>query len=65
MSTVPGPVHPAPMAGLSAEQALALRQTHGPNALATQKTRPLWRSALEVAREPMFLLLMACLCCTS
>ncbi|MDO9002447.1 MAG: cation-translocating P-type ATPase [Aquabacterium sp.] len=61
MSTVPGPVHPAPMAGLSTEQALALRQTHGPNALATQKTRPLWRSALEVAREPMFLLLMACL----
>lgn len=52
---------PGPMAGLTAEQALALRQTHGPNALATQKTRPLWRSALEVAREPMFLLLMACL----
>ena len=53
----PGPS----MAGLTAEQALALRQTHGPNALGTQKTRPLWRSALEVAREPMFLLLMACL----
>ena len=54
--------HPGPsMAGLTAEQALALRQTHGPNALGTQKTRPLWRSALEVAREPMFLLLMACL----
>ncbi|CAH0351222.1 cation-translocating P-type ATPase [Aquabacterium sp. CECT 9606] len=47
--------------GLSTQQALALRQTHGPNALAIQQTRPLWRSALEVAREPMFLLLMACL----
>ncbi|MBC7700235.1 cation-translocating P-type ATPase [Aquabacterium sp.] len=61
MSAVPDPVNPGHMVGLSAEQALALRQTHGPNALATQKTRPLWRSALEVAREPMFLLLMACL----
>ncbi|MBA4109090.1 MAG: ATPase [Leptothrix sp. (in: Bacteria)] len=49
------------MEGLSTQQALALRQTHGPNALAIQQTRPLWRSALEVAREPMFLLLMACL----
>jgi len=47
-------------AGLSHAEARALLATHGPNELEATRARPWWRTALEVAREPMFLLLVGC-----
>lgn len=45
--------------GLSNAKALALLNTEGPNELSTSNKRDLFRIALEVIREPMFLLLVA------
>ena len=47
--------------GLDSQSARLLLQTHGPNALAREAAKSLWSSAGDVVREPMFLLLMACL----
>jgi P-type Ca2+ transporter type 2C len=49
-----------PLEGLSAEEASARLASAGPNELSTAKRRTLASSALEVAREPMSLLLLAC-----
>jgi P-type Ca2+ transporter type 2C len=45
--------------GLSESEAQARLQQHGRNSLPTQESRTFLRIALEVAREPMFLLLLA------
>jgi len=45
--------------GLSESEAQARLQQHGRNSLPTQESRSFLRIALEVAREPMFLLLLA------
>ncbi len=45
--------------GLSAEEAQARLEREGPNELPSQKQRSLLAIALEVAREPMFLMLVA------
>jgi Ca2+-transporting ATPase len=45
--------------GLSEEEAQARMQQEGPNELPTQKKRSLLTIGLDVAREPMFLLLVA------
>jgi Ca2+-transporting ATPase len=47
------------LAGLSEADAQARLQHEGPNELPAQKTRSLWTIGLEVAREPMFLMLVA------
>jgi len=47
------------LAGLSEADARARLQKEGPNELPTQKTRSLLAIGLEVAREPMFLMLVA------
>ena len=52
MSTIPK--------GLSTEQASRLRQSHGFNELPEEKNKGLIKIALEVVREPMFLLLISC-----
>ncbi len=44
--------------GLSHAQALALLKAEGPNELPASNTRDIFRIALEVIREPMFLLLV-------
>lgn len=44
--------------GLSHAQALAVLKAEGPNELPTSNTRDIFRIALEVVREPMFLLLV-------
>ena len=45
--------------GLTASQATARLLQDGPNELPSSKPRSVWRIALEVVREPMFLLLIA------
>jgi Ca2+-transporting ATPase len=45
--------------GLSGSEALARLKLEGPNELPTQEKRSLWTIAFEVAREPMFLMLVA------
>jgi len=47
------------LAGLTEEQARARLQAEGPNELPAQKQRSLLAIGLEVAREPMFLMLVA------
>ena len=49
----------AGMAGLSEAEALGRLQAEGPNALPSQKRRGLVGIAIEVVREPMFLMLVA------
>lgn len=46
--------------GLSESEAAARLQAEGYNELPSAKPRSIWTIALEVAREPMFLLLVAC-----
>lgn len=48
-----------PATGLSATQAAARLQQDGANELPSSKPRSLWGIALEIVREPMFLLLIA------
>jgi len=52
--------HPEEMTGLSAGAAQQRLAEEGPNELPTSGRRSSWRIALEVVREPMFLLLVAC-----
>src|ERR1039457_2851484 len=47
------------LAGLDEADARARLQQHGPNELPSQKKRSLLTIVLEVAREPMFLMLVA------
>ena len=47
------------LVGLSDADAVERLQQEGPNELPAQKKRSLWYIALEVAREPMFLMLVA------
>ncbi len=47
-------------AGLTASQALTRLAEEGYNELPAARRRPVWRMALDVLREPMFLLLLAC-----
>ncbi len=47
------------LVGLSEEDALARMQQEGPNELPAQKTRSVWIIGFEIAREPMFLMLVA------
>jgi P-type Ca2+ transporter type 2C len=49
----------AGLAGLSEAEALRRLQAEGPNALPSQKKRGILAVAIEVAREPMFLMLVA------
>ena len=51
---------PADFRGLSAEEARRRLLRDGPNELAAASGSPAWRLVLEVLREPMFLLLLAC-----
>ncbi len=46
--------------GLSSAQAEALQREHGRNELPQALPRSIWRLALDVLQEPMFLLLLAC-----
>lgn len=46
-------------AGLSSAEAAALLAREGYNELAPDQRRPLWKIVVDVAREPMFLLLLA------
>ena len=46
--------------GLSAATAAQRLRTHGPNELPSTKSRGILATALDVVREPMFLLLLAC-----
>ncbi len=48
------------MHGLTGEEAQRRLAADGPNSLPTTKPRSIFRIALEVVREPMFLLLLAC-----
>ena len=50
-------------AGLSDSEALARLKADGPNELPTAKPRGILAIALEVAREPMFVLLVAAGAC--
>jgi Ca2+-transporting ATPase len=47
------------LVGLSCSEAQARLQTDGPNELPAQKKRSFWTIGIEVAREPMFLMLVA------
>ncbi|MCC6522243.1 MAG: cation-translocating P-type ATPase [Polyangiaceae bacterium] len=47
------------LSGLTEEEAAARLERDGPNELPTQQKRGLWRTAFEVMREPMFLMLVA------
>ena len=46
--------------GLSSAQAAALLKQHGYNELPSSKPKSIWRIALEVMKEPMFILLISC-----
>ena len=46
--------------GLSAAAVAEGLREHGPNELPSSKSRSIWATAWDVAREPMFLLLLAC-----
>jgi Ca2+-transporting ATPase len=46
--------------GLTSVEAAQLLLAHGYNELPAAKPKKLWRIALEVVREPMFILLMSC-----
>lgn len=46
--------------GLSSAQATDYLKTHGFNELPSAKPKNIWRIALEVMKEPMFLLLISC-----
>ena len=46
--------------GLSTTEAEALLKTHGYNELPSSKPKNIWRIALEVVKEPMFILLIGC-----
>jgi P-type Ca2+ transporter type 2C len=46
--------------GLSKTEASERLKTHGYNELPTVKSKNIWRIALEVIKEPMFILLIAC-----
>ncbi|OGS20258.1 MAG: ATPase [Elusimicrobia bacterium RIFOXYA2_FULL_40_6] len=48
------------LSGLTQEEALKRLQTEGYNELPSAKKRSVWIIALEVLKEPMFLLLVAC-----
>ena len=53
--------HAAPaLTGLSETEAAGQLEQFGPNELESTKPRSLWRIALGVLREPMFLLLISC-----
>src|SRR5690348_12946357 len=45
--------------GLTTSQAEVLRREYGPNELPSARPRSIWRIALQVAAEPMILLLLA------
>ena len=45
--------------GLSVEEAAGRFASEGPNELLAEKKRTIWRIALDVVREPMFLMLLA------
>ncbi|OWW21152.1 ATPase [Noviherbaspirillum denitrificans] len=47
------------MTGLTADEAARLLQEHGYNELPRRRTRSIFDTAIDVAREPMFLLLLA------
>jgi magnesium-transporting ATPase (P-type) len=47
------------LAGLTEDDASLRLQQDGPNELPTQKKRSFWAIAVDVAREPMFLMLVA------
>jgi len=53
------PQHDTPSSGLSPSEAAARLAQDGPNRLDTAAPRTAWRMALEVAREPMFQMLVA------
>ena len=59
MANVPSTSAATPEGLTSAEVADRLRE-HGPNELPSTKARPIWATAWDVAREPMFLLLLSC-----
>ncbi|MFM8931855.1 MAG: cation-transporting P-type ATPase, partial [Gemmataceae bacterium] len=46
--------------GLTTAQVADLLREHGPNELPSSKARSRWATGREVAREAMFLLLLAC-----
>lgn len=46
--------------GLSSERAAALLEEYGYNELPSAKPKSLWRIAVEVIKEPMFILLLCC-----
>lgn len=46
--------------GLTSEQAQERLRNHGYNELNTAKSKKVWQIALEVIREPMFILLISC-----
>ena len=48
------------ISGLSENEAKRRIQQEGYNELPASKPRSIWRMAFEVAREPMFLLLISC-----
>lgn len=48
------------ISGLSSEEAMRRLQEEGPNELPSSKPKSVWAIALEVVKEPMFLLLLAC-----
>jgi len=58
-SPTPAPALAAALPGLSAAQAASQLQRDGPNELSPPKRRTPWQSMKEVAREPMFQLLLA------
>lgn len=60
MEVLPRPDSSTPPAGLSESQAADLLTRHGFNELPTSKPRSIFRIVLEVVREPMLLLLLAC-----
>src|SRR5512142_107602 len=59
LAGAPRALDPSGLAGLSAEESRRRLEADGPNELPTQKKKGLARAALEVAREPMFLMLIA------
>jgi len=48
------------LSGLTDDEAATRRRDEGPNELPATAKRPVWATAFEVVREPMFILLVAC-----
>lgn len=46
--------------GITSEKAIELLKQHGYNELPSAKPKNIWKIALEVVKEPMFILLLAC-----